>query len=82
MLLDQGRVRRPEARWPTCWTQADLPLAQGDGVVSVLMGRCSGFSPSDLMAVYDITAFHLLPLQSRCMRCTPGQGTYRSKPKT
>lgn len=71
VLLDQGRAQA-EGPLADMLTRADLPLAQGDGAVSVLMGRCSGFSPSDLMAVYDIDGGHLLLPQSR--QGVPRQG--------
>ncbi|MGI9216468.1 MAG: molybdenum ABC transporter ATP-binding protein [Hydrogenophaga sp.] len=72
VLLDQGRVQA-EGPLTDMLTRADLPLAQGDGAVSVLVGHCSGFSPSDLLAVYDIDGGHLLLPQPR--QGVPRQGT-------
>lgn len=74
VLLEQGRVR---AAGPLAdmLTRSDLPLALGDTAVSVLHGHCSGFSPADQLAVYDIDGGQLLLPHSRQGVPPPGART-------
>jgi molybdate transport system ATP-binding protein len=64
VLLEQGRVRA-DGPLADMLTRSDLPLALGDTAVSVLHGHCSGFSPADQLAVYDIDGGQLLLPHSR-----------------
>lgn len=63
VLLEQGRVRA-DGPLADMLTRSDLPLALGDTAVTVLHGRCSGHSPADQLAVYDIDGGQLLLPQS------------------
>lgn len=64
VLLDKGQV---QAAGPLkdILTRHDLPLARADSAVAVLEGHCSGFSPSDMLAVYAIPGGQLLLPQLR-----------------
>ncbi len=64
VLLEEGRVQA-DGSLAQMLTRSDLPLARGDSAVSVLQGHCSGYSPADQLAVYDIDGGQLLLPQSR-----------------
>jgi len=64
VLLEEGRVLA-DGPLAQMLTRSNLPLARGDSAVSVLQGHCSGYSPADQLAVYDIDGGQLLLPQSR-----------------
>lgn len=64
VLLEEGRVLA-DGPLAQMLTRSNLPLARGDTAVSVLQGHCSGYSPADQLAVYDIDGGQLLLPQSR-----------------
>lgn len=72
VLLDEGRCIG-DGPMVELLTRTDLPLARGDASLSVLVGQCRGYSPADLLAVYDIPGGHLLLPQPR--QGVPRQGT-------
>lgn len=59
VLLEQGRVRA-DGDLHEMLTRTDLPLSHGDAAVSVLEGHSSGYSPADMLAVYEVDGGHIL----------------------
>lgn len=59
VLLEQGRVRA-EGDLHDMLTRTDLPLSHGDTAVSVLEGHSSGYSPADMLAVYEVDGGRIL----------------------